>query len=77
MAKQKTFFQCELRKGTGRDHAYIEDRGAVVGKSVELGGSGTGDFWTVASVSDRGVSEDQFKRIQNHVHKGWGSLIDI
>lgn len=77
MAKTKMYFQCDLSQGSGRDKAYIEDRGAVVGRTVELGGPGTGDFWIIESVSDQGMTAEKLKKMQDDHHRGWASLIDI
>lgn len=77
MAKTRMFYQCDLSQGTGRDKAFIDERGAVVGNTVELGGSGTNDFWRVDNVSFIGLTEDTIKTLQERHHKGWGSLIDI
>lgn len=75
MAKQKMYRQCELSQGTGRDVAYIEERAAGLGKSVELN-PGSGDFWTVSSVSDRALPESELKHLQDGHHRGWASLVD-
>lgn len=41
-------FQCRLSQGNSRTVGYIEERGAVVGYSVEI--EELGGFWTVDSV---------------------------
>lgn len=77
MAKTKLYFQCDLSQNTGRDTAFIEERGAVIDKTVELGGTGTGNFWRVTSVSDRSFTSEEVKAMGDKSQKGWGSLIDI
>jgi len=73
MAKTKMFYQCDLSQNTGRDRAYIEERGAVVGKVVEIK-PGSGDFWTVTSVADRGMTEADVKKLQDGHHRGFASI---
>jgi len=77
MAKTKMYFQCDLSQGTGRDKAYIEDRGAVIGHMVELGGEGTENFWRIDSVSSVGLTEETLKKLQDKSHQGWAKSIDI
>lgn len=74
MSKEKQFFQCDLSQDTGRDRAFIEARGAIVGNRVELGGQGTGDYWIVDSVSDKSFSESEVKALQDGHHKGFASI---
>lgn len=54
MAKEKFYRQCSLSNGTGRTHGYIEERGAIVGKRVELIEDDR-NLWTVDSVGDKRV----------------------
>lgn len=76
MSKHKElYFQCELSQGTGRDVAYLEERGAVVGKTVEIN-PGSGDFWVVESVSSTGIDYVHLKDIQDGHHKGYASIKD-
>lgn len=51
------YFQCTLSQGTGRTTAYIEQRGAQVGKLLEVKEDGFTGRWRVESVSDKGVDE--------------------
>ncbi len=56
------YFQCELGQGTARQVAFIEGRGAHVGKSVELKSDKT--FWDVLSVATPGISLDEIRFMQ-------------
>lgn len=49
------YFQCDLSQGTTRTTAYIEERGAIVGKSVEIKEEGFSGRWTVDQVSSMGI----------------------
>ncbi len=71
--KSELYYQCELSQGTGRDRAYLEARGAVVGKVVEII-PGSGDFWTVESVSQEGIDKRHLKELQDGYHKGYASI---
>lgn len=73
MARAKLFLQCDLSQGTGRDVAFIEARGAVVGKQVEII-PGSGDFWNVDGVSDTVITEDTLKQLRRVHHEGFNSL---
>lgn len=74
MSKSEKFFQCDLSQGTGRQTAYIEERAAKLGASVEVGGNGTRDFWTVDSVSDKFLLKHQLKEIQDNYREGFNSI---
>jgi hypothetical protein len=52
----KEYKQCKLRRGTAEVTAWIETRGAHLGKSVEL--KPTGDFWEVVEVHEHTLPED-------------------
>ena len=58
------YFQCTLSQGTGRTSAYIEQRGARVGKLVEILEDKFSGLWEVISVSDRGVSAEYLREKQ-------------
>lgn len=58
------YFQCTLSQGTGRATGYIEQRGAQVGKLVEVKEAGFTGLWSVDSVSDRGVSDEYLREKQ-------------
>lgn len=66
-------FQCDLSQGTGRQTAYIPERGAKVGKLVELE-PGSGDFWTVDLVGVPGQPAYRVKALQDDHHKGFASI---
>lgn len=65
MSKEK-FRMCLLRNGTTHTKAYIEERGAGVGKRVELLDvkEPTG-LWEVLSVSDKAVDKSVLIDIQH------------
>ena len=50
------FYQCKMRRGDAETVGWIEERGAKVGRSVELL-TGDGMFWTVTEVSKIGLDE--------------------
>lgn len=60
MMKTRLYRQCELSHGTGRTVGWIEERGAILGASVELI-SGDGEFWTVDTVGDKTITHDQLR----------------
>lgn len=74
MSKAEKYFQCDLSHGSGRQTGYIEERGAKLGASVELGGKGTNDFWTVDSVSDKFLFSHQLKGLQDNYREGFNSI---
>lgn len=74
MSKTDKYFQVSLSNGTGREVSYIEERGAKVGSQVELGGKGTGDFWTVDNVSDKFLFGHQLKDLQDNYREGFNSI---
>ena len=66
------WYQCELEQGTGRDVAYIPERAAIVGKSVEIV-RGSGDFWEVVSVGHPGVPQSRVREAQDRAREGFAS----
>ena len=58
------YFQCTLSQGTGRTSAYIEQRGAQVGKLVDVKEDGFSGLWLVESVSSHGVSDEYLREKQ-------------
>lgn len=50
-----TMYQCDLSRGDARTRAYIEERGARLGASVELKEKGFEGFWRVDAVADTGI----------------------
>ena len=73
MAKEKFYIQCDFSQGTGRDKAFIEKRGAVVGNLVEIK-PGSGDFWKVDAVSNTGITEDTLKMLHQVYREGYDSI---
>ena len=58
------YFQCALSQGTGRATGYIEQRGAQVGKLLEVKEPGFTGLWRVDSVSSHGVTEEYLREKQ-------------
>ena len=58
------YFQCTLSQGTGRTSAYIEQRGAQMGKLIDVKEDGFTGLWRVESVSDRGVDAEYLREKQ-------------
>jgi hypothetical protein len=56
MAKEVFYRQVNLERGTGRMTGYIEERGAVVGKSVEVIADDK-NHWIVTQVGDQRYPE--------------------
>ena len=65
------FYWCQLRNGNKHTCGYIEARGAKLGANVELVDL-DGEFWTVTSVSDRGVTKD-YVRNAERMFKSFGN----
>ncbi len=66
--KPKTYYQCLLRRGMSHQHAWIEDRGAHEGLSVELLPSR--EPWEVVTAfRHHALSEDQLKEMKQ-LHRG-------
>lgn len=74
MSKTDKYFQVNLSKGNSRQVSYIEERGAKAGVQVELGGKGTGDFWTVDNVSDKFLFGHQLKDLHDNYREGFNSI---
>ena len=56
--------QCKLQQGSRIQFAWIENRGAVVGKNIEIkDGSGR---WDVMEVYDHELSKDALKEMQEN-----------
>ncbi len=68
------YFQCNLSQGTGRTTAYIPERGAVIGKSVEIKDDLFTGRWRVDQVSDKGISEDVLREKQVRDRDPFGSI---
>jgi len=70
-----TYYQCDLSQGTRRTRAYIEQRGAAVGRLVEITDEGFDGFWRVDSVADKGLSEDKMKADQRMNRNAFASIV--
>jgi hypothetical protein len=71
MAKTVYYYQCDLANGTARTHGYIEEKAATVGKKVKLLDSDDPNvYWEVIAVADKGLSEEELKKIQG-LNRNW------
>jgi hypothetical protein len=68
------YFQCELSQGTRRTRGYIEQRGAVRGRLVEIKDDGFDGLWRVDQVADRGVEERALREKQMRDRDPFGSI---
>lgn len=68
------YYQCNLSQGTGRTTAYIPERGAVVGKSVEIKDDSFTGRWRVDQVADKGISEEVLREKQARDRDPFGSI---
>jgi hypothetical protein len=68
------YFQCNLSQGTGRTTAYIPERGAILGKLVEIKDDLFTGRWQVDQVSDKGISEDMLREKQARDRDCFGSI---
>lgn len=57
-------YQCTLSQGSARTIGYIEDRGASVGKMVEIKDDGFEGFWRVESVGSHGIEATELREKQ-------------
>lgn len=69
------FRQCKLQQGAKIQTAWIETRGAVVGKNIEVkDGSGR---WDVVEVYDHELSKDALKEMQENNRNSLKSIQPI
>lgn len=68
------YYQCNLSQGTGRTTAFIPERGAVIGKLVEIKDDLFAGRWRVEQVADKGVAEDVLKEKQARDRDPFGSI---
>lgn len=73
---ETTYHWCQLKNGNKHTCGYIEERGAVVGKHVEMVDL-DGEFWEVLTVAHPGVpksfvreNEKRFKAFQGSLKGG-------
>lgn len=71
-----TYFQCELSQGTGRTRGYIEERGAKVGKLVEIKDQGFDGLWRVDAVAETGLSEEKMRSDQRMNRNAFASIAE-
>lgn len=69
-----TYFQCRLRHGDAETVAWIEERGAKVGKRVELK-TADGEMWDVAEVYPHGLDEAALRQKQANDRNALPSII--
>lgn len=58
----KKYFQCRLQRGDTETTGWIESRGAIAGRTVELLPSK--DLWQVVQVFEPGLAENLLKEHQ-------------
>lgn len=68
------FYQCNLSQGSARTQAYIPERGAGVGKMIEIKEDGFTGRWRVEQVADRGVDEAVLREKQKRDRDPFGSI---
>lgn len=68
------YFQCSLSQGTARAHAYIPERGAGVGKLIEIKDDCFTGLWKVEQVADRGIDERALREKQARDRDPFGSI---
>ena len=71
MAKEIFYRQCDMSNGTGRMTGYIEERGAVVGKQVEIIADNS-NRWEVTQVGDHRYPESFIR--ERHKTDIFGSI---
>lgn len=69
------FYQCELSQGTARTKAFIEARGASVGKLVEIKEPGFDGLWHVDTVAEKGIDETVLRAQQRKSRNAFGSIL--
>ena len=60
-----TYYQCRFRRGDPETIAWIEERGAKVGASVELK-TAYGERWNVIEMFVPGLDEAKLREKQQH-----------
>jgi hypothetical protein len=70
-----TYFQCRMKRGDAYTVAWIEERGAKVGKRVELK-TGDGEIWEVITVYSFGMDEAALRQKQAHDRNALPSITD-
>lgn len=71
------YYQCDLSQGTGRTRAYIEQRGAIVGKRVEIKDDGFTGLWNVDNVADKGVEISALREEQRKSRNAFASIVPM
>lgn len=70
------YHQCDMSQGTTRTRAYIEERGAVVGRLVEITEDGYSGLWRVDSVGQPGIEREELRERQRLNRNSLPSIID-
>ncbi|MCV9965106.1 hypothetical protein OIU34_24745 [Pararhizobium sp. BT-229] len=68
------YFQCSLSQGSARTQAYIPERGAGVGKMIEIKDDGFDGLWKVEQVADKGIDERALREKQARDRDPFGSI---
>jgi hypothetical protein len=68
------YFQCSLSQGSARTQAYIPERGAGVGKMIEIKDDGFDGLWKVDQVADKGIDERALREKQARDRDPFGSI---
>ena len=66
-----------MSQGTARTRAYIEERGAKVGKSVTIEEDGFEGRWTVVQVADKGITKEVLREKQSMDRNAFGSIAGL
>jgi len=71
--KQKYYKQCKFKLGDTKRVAWVEERGAEVGKLVAFK-EDPEFYWEVVSVGERRITEEQAKKLGRRNVQFQGSL---
>lgn len=71
------YYQCEMEQGSTRTRAYIEERGATIGKSITIDEDGFEGRWTVISVADKGITKEVLRDKQSMDRNAFGSIAGL
>ncbi len=66
MSRPTSYRMCDLRNGATHLKTYIEERGAIVGKFVEVLDLDIEGRWEVLNVGDKSVSHEALVEIQKN-----------
>lgn len=68
------YFQCSLSQGSARTQAFIPERGAGVGKLIEIKDDGFTGLWRVDQVPEKGIDEKALRDKQARDRDPFGSI---